>query len=294
MAPRAPITAPTPRPPSYGLLVVAPTTTGDAERWPLGFTFEPMQCAASGKLAVECIGNTAAMSGVVDEDASPVVDGEPFLVVAGYQCSPFGFQARDWDGIVRAQLRAVRSFEVADQLWSDTLGLAAEDGTPFRPLNSLASDRVTGSAATITDALACVEQALGACLRGARGMVHMMPQLLVHAAAQQAVHREGNLWVTPMGNVVVADAGYDGSGPGGLAAGDTQFIYGTSMVEVRLSAEAVTPDPDNPDAEGFAGLERDQNTVEVFAYQLAGIVWDRCCHVAAEVDEPVCAIGGAS
>lgn len=281
------VEAPPVQPPRYGLIAAAPVVD-ETGRWETGFEFEPGRCGAGGRIRMGC--------GFEDEDMTPdsarsVLDGEPFLIYASDRCSPK--QRRDYAAMARAQLEAVRSFELAEELWTGSLGL------PQRRLTSPASDLLTSGAATPVEALACLEQGLGSCYKGRRGMIHVTPQLLTHLMAESAVRVEGGLVLTALGTIVVADAGYDGSGPADTEDGaptpaaSTQWAYATGMIQVMLGRVEVTPDVSTDEGMSFA-LNRANNTVTVYANQPAAWKWDECCHLAAEVDLPVCLIGGAS
>ncbi len=285
---RAPVTGPPARPPRFGLLAAAPVLD-DGERWELGYAFQPEACGESGRLGIECNGNTGEL--VIDYGPG-VVEGDPFVVFAGDRCGTFGFRSRDWQGRARRQLEATQSYEIAAELWGGSLGLAQ------RSLTDPAADTLTTAGAggeDPVDALACVEQGIGTAGRGRQGMVHVTQQVLTHLASAQAVVLSGSTWVTPNGNLVVADAGYDGSGPNGEAAtADTQWMYGTGIVGVRLGAVDVTPTSID-EARALAGsVDRSLNDLIVYAQRPATFQWDECVHVAAEVNIGTCLTGGAS
>ena len=73
-------------------------------------------------------------------------------------------------------------------------------------------------------------------------MIHCTPQVLTHLVDRGSVIKEGNVWVTPMGHIVVADAGYSGDGPDADAADSTsQWMYGTSLLSVILGPVEIIP-----------------------------------------------------
>lgn len=287
---RAPVTAPPARPPRYGLILAAPAWEGDGDARELagGWEFQPEGCGASGRLPVECEGDTAAMT----EGSRPaVVDGEPVWLYATDECTATGFAQRDWLGRARRQLAATESYELAAELWvgrvgSSNRGLARVAGD---------SDTLTAAAVSPTDALGLIECGLASYLKGQQGMVHVTPQVLTHLVTNGTVERAGAVWTTAMGHIVVADAGYDGSGPGAVAAGATQWAYGTPMIQVRLGPVMTAPESLD-DARNFAQvMNRQVNDIVVWAGRLAGFRWaSECAHVAAEVAIPTCAIGGAA
>lgn len=276
---RAVLPAPMAQPPRYGLLAAAPTIDDTTNRWQGGFSFAPEQCAGGGTFTTDCDGGTDAL----DSFENPaVVDGEAFGVFAGDRCSTFGINERDYVGRAQRQLAATESYLIADELWNGGLGLDS-----FH-LTDVSSDTVTDGPASPLVALACVEYALGRESRGSRGMIHVTTALLTHLLAAQVVFRDGQLWTTAMGTIVVADAGYDGTGPGDVLATTSQWMYGTGLISVRLSPVEVLP------GDLSQAVDRHTNTVTYVAQRLVALVTDACAHVAAEVNVGMCALDGVS
>lgn len=290
---RQAVAAPTPRPPRFGLVAAAPVVEDGAD-WARGFTFFPEGCGASGRLAVECAGNTVAMD---EPDRRERVAADPFAVYAANDCeTTFGFRQADYEARARRQLETTRSYQIANELWRGDLTQAPDDLENL-PLTSTEGDVVTsGGPADPIDALACLEQALAQATFGRQGMVHLTPQLLTHLVGAQVVSLVGNTYMSPNGHIVVPDAGYDGSGPGATpqAAGATQWAYATSMIGLRLGPVDVIPGSLDQARNMAAAVDRATNKVRVWATQLVAYQWDECALLQAEVDLPVCAIGGVS
>lgn len=296
---RQAVDAPPARPPRYSLLIAAPSIT-DGARWQAGVTFAPEGCGDGGRVAIDCLGGTDPLDPADNPDWET---SDAYGVWAADRCSTFGLRARDYAGRARRQLAATESFQIADEVWGgslvgDPVLLGSGIVNANRPLTSPDSDQITTSPQTVTDGIAMVVGALGACGQGRQGMVHMSSQMLQQAISAFAVYRDSGLWYTAMGHLVVADDGYSGAGPGGAPPVTTQWIYGTSMMHVRLGEVQLVP---TLDEEGPAGNEIDwpaavdpyTNLVTVIAQRLALVEWDRCCHVAAEIAVPVPATGGS-
>lgn len=290
---RAVVQAPTPRPPAYGLIAAAPVIEDPELRWAGGWEFQPEGCGIGGRDSVVCAGNT----GVMEPERGPDnVVGDPIWIWGGDACSAMGSGDRDWQGRARRQLQVLESYELAAELWDGTVTTADSLDNRFLAGAGALSDTVTNGPTAEVSALACLEQALATGLKGAQGMVHMTNQLLVHLAAADVLTRQGNLWITPNGNIVVADAGYSGAGPGGVAAdADSQWIYGTPIIQVRLGPVEVIPGSLDSARQLAAAMDRGVNDIVVLAGRLAGFQWaSECVHAAAQVDVGVCLIGGAS
>jgi hypothetical protein len=277
------ITAPPARPPVYGFLALIQDSTSLDPQFRMAlideFAWLPEACGIGGVFAVGCSpGNTA-----LSIPASPsVVNGHGFVVWAGDKCSTFGTRNRDWQGLARRRLAATESALIAGEVWSGAIATA--QGYANRPLASVLSDTVTNGPAAVVPALAAVEQAVATLGHGAPGLIHCTVQTLTHLSAAFAIYKTGNVWVTASGNVVIADAGYNGSGPDGTPAGSSQWMYGTSLMSVRLGP----PDIGEP------FVVWDTNDEFVIAQRPVAVQWDHCVHVAAQVDIPVGLIGGVS
>lgn len=290
------------RPPRYGLLVSAPPIeapqlpaapdTDKPGTWELwGIQWQPEACGTtSGRRSSPCNGNTTAL----DPGTQPATVGAtPFVVFAADECSLLGGLGRDRRGRAIRALNATRSYQVAQELWAGALLAADTDPDADRlVLTDPASDTVSptvGGGLTAVDGLGCLEQGYAECSQGGQGMVHCTPSMLTHWALNGAIRREGNVWLTATDNLVVADAGYTGAGPGNVPAGATQWAYATDMIRVGLGVQITTP------AEGeYPMPDLATNDLVVYAQQWALYTADRCCHLAVELQLPVCAIGAPS
>lgn len=278
------------QPPRYGLLVAA-SVIADETRWEIGgVAWSPEGCNGGGVMTVDC-GSTEQL--VIDNNPANA-EADPFGVWAGDKCSTFGFKARDYEGRARRLLAATESFHIAHELWTGDLSVA--EGLDNEPLASAGADTVTAaaSAVDVVTAFGLLDGALAACGAGRRGMLHVTPQVLLHARSQYLVELSGQQWITPLGTIVVADAGYDGSGPNGENPGTTQWAYATSMVQVRLSPIDVVPGSFADAVARAQAVDRSVNTVELRAERLALVQWDACCHFAAQIDLDVPLTGGVS
>lgn len=286
---RQAVRAPIPQAPRYGLLIAAPTIDGEDERVLMGgWEFLRYKCTTGNRTAVRCRSNTTAMAEeALDSDGIQV--GDPLLVFTNYECTTRGFAVADYEVRARNQLASIVSFEVANELWTGTTrdSVGDPDVIDNAALTDIGSDTVTNGPVSAHDALGLLTSALGTCLRGGRGMIHVTPHVLTAMIQENALYRDGNLWLSPMGHIVVADDGYDGSGPGGVPAGATQWAYATSMISIRTGPVIVPGDFES-------WVDRTVNRVVVYAEQAYGFQFDGCCMLAAEVALPAPLIGPPS
>jgi hypothetical protein len=258
--------APPATPPRYGLLFAATDLTGSLDgRWPNGLKWSPETTLGGGVIGIGCTGNTEAMSAGTNP---AVTTADPFVVWAEDHCTTAGWQTRDFEGRARRQLEATQSFRIANELWLGTEAQASNLDNGW-----LTDDPkiLTGAAAAPMEALALVDIGLGQMLGGRRGMIHVSPQTLTELATNEAIQMSGQLWLTAMGNIVVSDAGYPGTGPDGNGGGK-QWIYGTPLVGYGLGPIEA---PNFGDPRVIAQFtNRDVNLTTFYASREAILLWD--------------------
>lgn len=254
--------APPVAPPRYSLLSAVPTVDEPAARWEGGYQFvSELGPEHDAEPLADCL---AWQPNWQDWDPH-AVNVNPVALWAGDDChTTMGTRARDWQGRARRKLNAYQSFDLARWLWSQVLS----------PLVVAVGGNVDPSAAA---ALGKLEDSLNFALQGVNGVVHMQPSALTACVGAGVLRLDGARYVTPMGNVVVADAGYTGYPPDSAAAGGSQaedfWMVGTGPVRVRLGPIEVS-EPDE-----LGALNPITNTVRVLAWRAAAVeleplTWD--------------------
>jgi hypothetical protein len=259
-------------PPSTGLIQSA--RTGSDIRWsgePIGWRSERCPGVQGFSLCAE----------LPDEDIPPVVgDTEVHVFPQAYRVRDFcGTRGGELDSSrVRRQAEAVASFVVAEELWTGTLTKAGPgeiDGAPYvNPhLASAAADTVaTTGAADVAERLGILEQEARQASRGQQVFLHVPIQYVTPIADK--LRRVGGLLYTALDSVVVADAGYPGTGPGGTG---TSWAYATGPVEVRLSPI------DTIEGRTAETVMRNINRQEIWATRAFAVSFDPCVHLAADL-----------
>jgi hypothetical protein len=136
-----------------------------------------------------------------------------------------------WNGYAGAPNENPFLADGAGEYASDS-GISALDGE-CEPLFETAT--ISSTATTVQNALARLEQEMGEASSN-RGMVHIRPIAFHALVADAVVRREGNVWLTPMDNIIVPGRGYAGTGPTGQAVGATEWMYGhPGIVQIRRS-----------------------------------------------------------
>lgn len=277
------VDAVTARAPRSGLtlLAAAPTIDDPELRWIDGFKWAPELTTAGSAIGLEC-------GGTDDRDPSdqPAIQEfpAPYLVWAADKCNTKGWQTRDPFGRARRALEAEQSFLVDRELWNAAAaGVAAGNAH----LAASTADLLTTSGVSVGVGITWIDSALTRALRNRQGMVHMRPEIQTIAAANELIWRDGLSWFTPNGHIVVADAGATGDGPRSTALGavraangSRQYIYGTDVISTRLGPVETLPSSDGLVSEG---IDRETNTLTVFAQRPAAVQWDRLAHIAVEL-----------
>ena len=196
------------------------------------------------------------------------------------QCTTRG-GGPDRDRLVR-KATAVASYVVAQELWTGTLSDEdpysvpnINDGT-WGPNTSVNNRLASATAnqlpaeADILGALAELEQETRAATAGQQVFLHV-PIRLANRVAQN-LRRVGNELRTASDGIVVADAGYPGTGPDGTGTG---WMYGTGPVTVRLGEIKVDDGP--------ATVDRRTNVQTFWAARMFAATFDSCAHFAIQV-----------
>lgn len=205
---------------------VQPDPNG-TNRWLAGVTFVPHGVGTSVLVqtedpCVQLLNSFAARQGFGDP-----VTFLPFRIDNSITCSMLGgFTQEQLEMWILEETRSLESYDLAKQVWGT--------GGPNPTLRNTA-DVVTTADVTPVGALAAVVSGMSRRLKGSRGLVHVTPDMLVWLQAAGAVRTVSGHFEVAAGHRLVADDGYDGSGPAGLALG-TSWIYGSGPVYAKLSS----------------------------------------------------------
>lgn len=221
--------APPVAPPRVSLLTAVPTVDEPGMRWEGGYSF---LSELGGRH------DAAGVTGCLEwyeagTDESWTVDADPVVLWAEGPChTTLGTRSRDWQAIARRSLLARQSRNLAR--W-----FAEEYLTPASAANA---GEVQGGPAQV---IAGLEDWLAMELDGPVGCLHMSPGTLAAVVAAGLARLDGARYLTPIGTLVVADAGYAGSSGSGLAVGGTSpgAVIATGPMRVRLGPIEVTDPP---------------------------------------------------
>ena len=226
LTPRLPVDAPQPRGLRYGLLTAAVgpvelPTHGRAS----GITYEPTTCGFTREYPVECTDPGLKTF----DDGNDLVDAEPFVAYATYVCGAAGYTAAELEAKVRRRLMNGEQTSVeralADVIMTspDTVSLLAPDSTSI--------------AAVIGE----LEQWIyGDMQYGVTAYLHLPARASAYMAKEHTLIKDGPLWRTTMGTIVVFGGGYpDGivhiTGQTAVWRSEDIFVYPPDQVFDKIN-----------------------------------------------------------
>jgi len=253
----------------FGLIASATTVDHGDHEWMGGMRLTPESCQGIDMWA-PC-SSSQLTSG---RNRAAIYSYDPFVGMVRDECGTWGWEAQDYEGRARRRLAAIESFGVEAEFWTGTL-------TAANPHLAAATATTLGTGLGLARGLALLVQGLATNLVG-RGMIHARPYLVeLWQAGGHLMERQGRL-TTIGGHVVVPGGGYTGSSPAGVApAGTLEYAYATDWIIVDRSPVQVF--------EGDMGEATDEsNNIVAFRAQRGyGIRWNRCAHLAAQIDTAV-------
>ena len=271
------------QPPRSGLLASPATRVVEQDagvNWGAGLEWQTElhlpTSNAVGARAVKCgpatVNHTAT-------DKAPLEQGYPFSVYAFDWCTAIGYDQRDFEGRARRLLEATQSFSIAKELWNGTIAAAEAIDNVWLAKNTAAT--VNAAAERPRIALAKLDQRIAVNLRNGQGVIHADVEVFDRLRSDSSIDRDGDRWLTPFGNIVVADGGYDGHRDGATAS--TRWMVATTILEVTLGPVRTTGV--RAPAEWVQAFDYTKNDIVVWAERDVIVLHDAVLlHAAAQVD----------
>jgi hypothetical protein len=140
------------------------------------------------------------------------------------------------------------------------------------------------------DALTVLEEELATRLNGLQGMIHVSPGLLAQLTVMGGTTREGDMWLTQTGHVVVADAGYAGApAPSGEATAAVGECWAYASGPVFYASD----DPRLLGADNQEIVNMSRNIRRRFGMAHGLLVFEPCPVTAVLVNMGIYGIGGS-
>jgi len=241
-----------------------------------GAAWAPIGVPAAGSTVVVC-GSTADRAAPTNPDARAA---GPLVAWSAYACATIGVPDDERDARASARLEAGLSAAIAGEWASGTVG-AGVSGSPLTLAENV--DVVTLAAGNVLNsawAFVQVDGVLTRRLGNVGGLIAVVPEVLDMIRSANLVYRAGDQWVSPNGNLVVADGGFTGDGPADMATASTSWIHGVDIPTILLGSAFTVSD-------AASTVDRGTNDRTVWAARPFIIEWDATVHVAVEVDQGV-------
>ena len=241
--------------------IPADTTSG---RWVNGFAYTPEGIGVLG-VGDSCSGEWEEMN-----HADPFTsDWYPYVLTAEYRCSTFGYSQNQYVDRAKQLLEAATPKLLEWEFWDGPLTKAASLGNSY-----LTEVAVSHAATNVQEAFGWLENLLGDCGYGGRGMIHCPPVVVPYIGT--FVRREGNLLLTLRDTIVVPGSGYAryAAAPGSPPVNPSFDIVATGVTDVRLGDIIVEDD---------VAIDRATNTVVIKAQRYACVSWDELCEFKVTV-----------
>lgn len=249
-------------------------------RWDAGFRLQPEGSLPMAQVAPSDTCDTGAAYPTKTMPAMPsIIDFEPYAIWGGDKCSTYDRGRPSADYATR-NLLAGQSGAIAHELWAGTLAQAFTLPNPY--LAGVAST-IAGGAHSPIDAIAALEQVYADHGGRAQPTIHCTLATMDYWQSLFLFERQGNVFLTANDALVIADAGYPGSGPSGSAPSSGHvFAYISPGVQVRLGAISVL------ETERTAGTPSD-NLHLARAERLAAATFEESSALvfAVEINHPI-------
>lgn len=223
-----------------------------------------------------------------DPVASKATDGglifcsaDPFTVLGSYKCSTGGRSVSESMTIASNRLRRNKERAVEQIFWTGitpvgTVNPSLQGGNDSCGITPVDLTPVTGALNPVA-ALAVLESAIAGCIPGGVGVIHLTFGVLPYMAANHLLFERDGKFYTPSGQLIIAGAGYPGSGPSNVPAtsGET-WVFATGPMSVFYSDIFFTP------SQIDQAVDRSLNNVTFWAEQTYAVIWE-CCLFAIRV-----------
>lgn len=258
----------------FGLLGPATTVVVDeSPHWAMGLDHRVSDFVKVSVIRGE--GTNASEVVVVDGEGDFSRTEVPFVVKVEFQASTIGTTPEEVQNLIETYLEVATQKAVEREFWTGELRDGVDNSNHLASPEATVVNPAVGSPVKTKYGLALLEQALGNRGIGERGVIHATRGV---ASALGFKGSNGRI-ETPIGNFLVAGAGYTGSGPDGdVPGGDQAWMYATGPVVVRLGSS------DYYQESARTSIDIRNNTIHYQGYRTATAYWTNNSHFAVLVD----------
>lgn len=263
---------------SYGLLTsIEPSHISDPH-WQAGFSWESDCSVETSSTLLPCpeaLGSKATDGGLV------FCRAKPFTVYGSYKCSTGGRPVSEAKEIATNRLLRNKESGVERIFWTGVTPVGNIDpslqgGNSTCDLVPVDLTPVSGAVSPIA-AIAALESNMVDCIPGGVGVFHVNLGFLPYLAANFLLNEKDGKFYSPSGQLIVAGAGYPGTGPGNIPVppGET-WIFATGLMAVYESDVFYNP------TDVSQAIDRRINDITFWAEQTFSVIWE-CCSFCIRV-----------
>lgn len=263
------VTTTPPKDRSYGILTSTTPIFLEDPHWQSGIEWESDCSVEMSSTILPCPEVTGSKEA---EGGLTLCSATPFTVVGSYKCPPVG--SLDARKIASNRLKKNKEREIEEIFWTGTTSVG-EISPSLQGGNDSCGDPPVdltpdSGALSPVAAIAALESNIADCIPGGLGTIHVNFGVLPYLAANTLLVEKDGKYYTPSGQLIIAGAGYPGSGPGNVAAAAGEsWIFATGPVSVFHSDVFFT-------SSTIEAVDRSLNNVTVYAEQTYSVVWE-CC-----------------
>jgi hypothetical protein len=257
----------------------------EGNRWLEGVTWQPTACRA---LTVEGGDDCSNFDfNVVPDECEAAVTQDPFRVSDAFKAATLDMIYSEVDEMLASRF----NLQVSASFASELLSGAASGGMSLSSEASAPNGAAFGVGATpIWNALAILEEEIAERLQGGVGYIHLPPGLLSQAVSEceLTLNTDGQ-WETPVGNIVISDAGYINPPPPtgeGASSGAEDWIYASGPVWFESTVPILI-------GQGSETLTLSENTFTQYIAGYGILVFDPCPVTAVLVSYNIEALLGS-
>lgn len=253
------VTLPPASRPAAGLLAGARSLNVD--EWWRGIAFAEVGCAEPTWRGPCTSGADAPVSLGDSQQFAPIT------IRQGLDCSALSMS--DIRTMAASRLDVTREYAMARTLMTGDGTEQDDSGTLNASIHGQAEE--LDEQDNVNEAIARLEEEASKNLYGARAFIHVPPALAAFIEVN-AAWRDGTVWRTMMGNVVIVSPGYFGEDPDGVLEPTRRWVYASGEVYASSGQRTVLFD-----------VDRDVNTSVAWAQELGLVVFDPCWVAGAPV-----------
>jgi hypothetical protein len=277
-----PVSSPDTAAASFGLVNSGTLVKETDDHWQGGYAFENFLCRSMIR-NVNPLDSTKQDVVWTPDLTQNFVNYTPFVIDVTDSMSTIGHTMEEVRARLKDTLEKSSQKALEREFWTGALSTASGWGNQYLATAGTTDLTPVGGSVPAKTGLAMLEGAIGSCAGGYNGTIHGTRDAISSIIVFMDKGGEsGDTLYTPLGNMVIAGAGYTGTSPAGVApAAGTSWLYATGPVNVRLGEMLTFPEDDKYWNNSYNATI---NNIELRAERFGAASWSGCCVYAVHVN----------